>query len=189
MRSRRPVPDDIAPAGRLAGYVTAGSLIAVGMASLVFAVPAMDCTRGCTFSQHYAALISVTALAVTGIGFAVGWSVRRRPVAEDGDTGWTWSLGVLFILGMLLIASRVPRYTCPPGVVLDSNFGVCIDTVRLRRYPPGDWIWIKRVVVATGWLLGLTVIRSPRWVRVAAPVAAAAWLVGAGWLLVDSFVR
>ena len=183
------MPEAIAPSGRLAGYVTAASAFVVGVAFLLPAGPAMDCTRGCTFSQHYAALISAAAVALTVAGVGMGWSVRRRPVAADGDTGWTWGLAVLFILGMMLIASRVPRHVCPDGTILDTNVTICIDTVRSRRSAPADWIWTKRAIVAVGWLLGLTVIRTPRWVWIAAPVAATAWLVGAGWLLVDTFLR
>lgn len=189
MPRRRPVPDDIAPAGRLAGFVTAACLAVVGVAFLVPSFRAMNCTRGCTFSQHYAALITVVAIGVAGTGLAIGRAIWRRPVDVDGDTGWTWGLAALFILGMMLIASRVPQHTCPGGTWLDTNFSICIDVARGRRFPAGDRIWLKRAIIVAGWVLGFTVIRSPRWVWVAAPLAAAAWLVGTGWLLADAFLR
>jgi hypothetical protein len=188
-RRRRPPPDAIAPAGRVAGYVTAASSLGVGIAFLVPALPALNCTRGCTFSQHFAALIVVTTIGLAAVSIGIGWAIRRRPVEADGDTGWTWGLGVLFVLGMMLIASRVPRYLCPDGAGLDANVSICIDAVRFRRFPPSDRIWAKRAIIGVGWVLGLTVMRSPRWVWVAAPVAAAVWLLGAGWLLVDTFYR
>lgn len=187
-RQRRPTPDDIAPGGRLAGYVTGACLLVTGLGFLVPALPALNCTRGCTFSQHVAGLIATGAAAFVAAGAAILWSVHRHPVAADGDTGWTWGLGVLFILGMMLIASRLPRYVCPDGSTLDTNFAICIDA-RIRRSSPSDWIWAKRATIAAGWVLGLTVIRSPRWVWIAAPVAALVWLIGTGWLLVDTFLR
>jgi len=169
--------------------VTAASLLVVGVAYLLVAVPAMNCTRGCTFSQSYAALISAAALALATAGIAIGSSIRRRPVQGNGDTDWTWALGVLFIVGMLLIAARIPQFVCPDGVTLDANVSICIDTVHPRRFPPSDWIWLKRAILGLGVLLGLTVVRSSRWVWIAAPVAAATWFLGAGWLLFDSFLR
>ena len=131
----------------------------------------------------------MAAAALTALAVAILRSVHVRPVEPDGEIGWMWGLSALFVLGAWLVVGRFPTNTCPPGAHLDTNFGLCIDLARARRFPATDRAVVKDLATFGALAIGLTVMRWPRGVTVVAPVAAVTWLAGAGWLLLDTFGR
>jgi hypothetical protein len=182
--------EPISHAGRSAAYLTAACLVVTGTAFLIASWDELTCkppSGACDTIAAAGALISVVALVAIAIGVGIVQTVRRRSVVKDGDTGWTWALGVLFALGLVALAGALPAWSCPAGVHLDSVFGLCIT--RTSRFEATSRLWLKWLLVIAGLALGLTVIRRPRWMLVTAPIALAAWMAGFGWLLVVTVGR
>jgi hypothetical protein len=134
--------------------------------------------------------ISFLGLVAIAAGVLAARSALRRAVTPTGGSGWRWALAVLFGIGAAVLVSRFPSHTCPPGVHLSGEpFRLCIDLVRHERYDPTSWIGLKWVLAVAIPMLGLVAVRLRVPVIVAAPVAAATWLVGMGWLLLDTMAR
>ncbi len=140
-------------------------------------------------SPAFSALVWMAAVGLTVLAVAILRSVRVRPVEPDGETGWMWGLCALFVLGAWLIVGGFPTNTCPSGVRLDTNFDLCIDVAGGRRFPPTDRAVMKDLATLGALAIGLTVMRWRRGAVLVAPVAAATWLAGTGWLLLDTFGR
>jgi len=58
----------------------------------------------------------------------------------------------------------------------------------MPRLDATSWIWPRRLLSVVGLVTGLTLMRSPRRVRVTAPIAAAMWFAGTGWLLYETMI-
>ena len=180
--------DPIAPVGRIAGLTTGACLVLAGVALAAAAAAAMACSSRCQIPPAFGGLALFVSVPTALAGVAAARSVARRAVDPEGGVGWRWGLGMLFAVGVAITASRVPSLTCSPGDRLDSYFAICIDAAG-HRYPASSWVWLKLLMVAAGLVVGLFVIRSTRVPRATAAVAAVAWFVGVGWLLVDTVGR
>ena len=69
----------------------------------------------------------------------------------------------------------------------DELLGLCLHPPDTSE--PQTWVAERIAVVVVGVAVGLVVAMKPRWIRVTAPIAAAVWLVGFGWLIADTLVR
>jgi hypothetical protein len=186
--SRRP-PEDIAPAGRIAGLTVGACLLVSGVAFLVASWDELTCTppgATCDDVAGTGGAVSLAALAAMIAGGAIAVLTARRPVLTSGSTAWTWGLGTIFAIGVGLVALRLPGYSCPDGVHLSPIFNTCVDGAR--RFDATSWVWPKRALFVAGVVAGATVVRSPRRVWLTAPIAALAWFAGTGWLLYDTMI-
>ena len=139
----------------------------------------------CVQRASVAALIMVFSLLAVAVGLGLWWRLRRRPVEPDGSARYAIVLGVLFALGVGLVAARVPSWTCARGH-FDPTLEIC-------QHPPTtseatSWVVWKRTIDLIGLGVGVAIAFSKRWVKVSAPLAAIAWFGGTGWLLVATQV-
>lgn len=184
-------PTEISAEGALAGRAFA--LVLIGSAAALVGASWDELWRRCGAitgrcverAAGAGILMFLSALAlVWGIGI---WRrVRRRVVDPDGSSRYVWALGLLFALGFVFIAARIPAFACDRG-----RFD---DTLVLCMHPPTtsdatSWLWAKRAIVVVGLVGGIAIAALPRGVRLWVPVAVAAWIGGAGWLIVDTLVR
>ena len=93
------------------------------------------------------ALGSIPAIA-WGIGILV--RIRRRPVDPAGSSRYVWALGVLFALGWIFIAGRIPAFTCDRGH-FDDALAVCMHPPSISEAT--SWLLLKEAIVVIG-LLG-----------------------------------
>jgi hypothetical protein len=182
---------EIAPAGALAGRVFAAVLIGSGV---VLAVAAWeDLWRRCGAIEGRCAeraaaaglLTIVAALAVVG-GVATWIRVGRRPQDPEGSSRYAWALGAVFAIGMILVAARIPGFTCERGR-FDEALELCMHPPSTSE--PARWLLVKQAIVALGLLGGLAIALTPRLVRIWVWVAVAAWIAGAGRVVLDTLVR
>ena len=181
---------EISAAGRLAAYVTAVCLVVTGLAYVIASLDELTCDPSfppCARSGGVGGLVGIPAFLVILMGVGIVLAVRKRPVAAEGYSGWTLSLGFLFALGVLAVMGLIPSWTCPAGTHLDELAGLCIN--RVTRFDATSWLWLKWWLGLVGVVVGFTLIRRPRWVWITAPLAAIAWLFGFGWVLIDSVGR
>ena len=82
---------------------------------------------------------------------------------------------------MIAGASWIPSLTCPPGTTL-SFFGFCSNGHGVR-VEAANWVVQRRLIDVAGVVVGFTIIRSRRWVRVTAPVAGLVFVGGTVALL------
>jgi len=189
MVSSRSAPDDVAPAGRVAGLTVGACLLVSGLAFLVASWDELTCTppgATCDDVAGTGGAVSLAALAAMVAGGAIVVLTARRPVVASGSSAWTWGLGTIFAVGVGLVALRLPGHSCPGGVHLTPIFNTCIDGTR--RFDATSWVWPKRALFVLGLVVGATVMRSPWRVWLTAPIAAVAWFVGTGWLLYDTMI-
>lgn len=176
---------EVAPEGRVAALTVSAVLAVSGVVCIAAGWDELwrRCGPGaeaCATSAAAAGLASLFALGAVGAG--VWWWRRaaRQPVDPNGSSIAVFALAGLFALGMLLLAWRIPAFTCERG-----RFD---EVLQLCMHPPGtsqpiSWSLAK---VACGSLAvaGATAIALwPRLVRVWAPAAVIAWIAGAGLLL------
>ena len=178
-------PEPISTPGRVAGYTTAGCLLIAGIAFTIAALAALPCTRGCRVSPAYGGLALFVSLPVTLAGAAIARSVARRPLDVDGSSSWTWGLCFVFAVGVAVATTRFPSFTCSSAGHAEPALALCIEEGG-RRYAATSWGWLKWLVALAGLALGASIMRSARAVRLTAPVAVVAWVVGFGLLLTDT---
>ena len=201
--ARQPWPptDPIAPGGRTAALVTAFCLVTAGMAFAWASIDELLC-RGrvlgegnprtslgaqseCDAIAGHAGIVVFLGLGTVAVGAAIAWRVHRRHVLREGTTGWRWGEGAVTMIGIAVLATRIPRYSCPSGFELDGDFGLCISaTARLDAASHG----LERMLVTgAGIVLGIALARLP-WIPryVAAAMTLIAWFAGMGWLLIDT---
>ena len=196
-----PPPDPIAPAGRTAAFVTASCLVLAGVAFAWASIDELFC-RGrvlgggnprtalgaqseCDAIAGLAGVVIFLSIGSAVTGLVIVQRVRRRDVLAQGGTGWRWGEGVVSAIGLAVLATRLPRYSCQAGFDLDGNFGLCISpAVRLEAADHG----LERMLVtAAGVVIGLALAMIP-WIPryIAAAITLAAWFAGMGWLLYDT---
>ena len=188
-RGRRGAPDDVSPAGRIAGLTVGACLLVSAGAFLVASWDELRCTPAgerCDDIAGVGGAVSLAAAAAAVAGVVVVAATVRRPVSGSASSAWTWGLAVLFTIGTTLIATRIPGHTCPDGIHLTPIFNTCVDGAR--RFDATSWQWPKRALLVSGAVVGFTLIRSPRRVWLTAPVAAITWFAGTGWLLYDTMI-
>ena len=184
-------PTEISAEGALAGRAT--SLVLVGSAAALVGASWDELWRRCgaiagTCVERAAGAALLMLLAVLALVCGIGiWrGVGRRVVDPQGSSRYVWVLGLLFALGLVFIAARIPAFACDRG-----RFD---DTLARCMHPPTtsdavSWLWAKRAIVVVGLVGGTAIAALPRGVRLWVPVAVAAWIGGAGWLIVDTLVR
>ena len=181
---------EITAEGLLAGRVFAVTTIVSAVAMV--AVSWDDIWRvcgglsgSCVERSAGAIMLSLASVAAAGWGIGILIRTRRRPVDPEGSSRYVWALGVLLAIGAILIASRIPAYTCARG-----EFD---DVLVLCQHPPtvseatSLLLW-KRVVVVLGLALGVLVAARPRLLKLTAPLAVLVWAAGFGWVIAETMV-
>ena len=185
-KERWPPPPPISPEGRIAGLTTTGCVIASCFAWLVVAVRIAMCTLGCVHEPGLGGLVLLVFAVpfVAAIGLFRGTLIRTTD--PEASAAWRFGLSVIFAVGVLAGASWIPSLTCPPGTKL-SFFGFCAGPhgVRLEA---ASWVLQRRLIDVAGVVVGFTIIRSRRWVRVTAPVAGLVFVAGTVALLARTLV-
>jgi hypothetical protein len=148
---------------------------------------AFACVHDCAILPGLGGLLVLFVSAIVAIVVRVAIGIAGRSVDTDGPSGWMFGLSVIFALGVLFAATRIPSYTCPAGMRL-SAFHFCY-AANSDRLPVSDWRWLKGVLDLAGALVAFTLIRAPRWPLVTAPIAGAVWLFGSLDLLVRRLVH
>jgi peptide/nickel transport system permease protein len=135
--------------------------------------------------ERSAGVVILTMGSLPAIAWGVGILVRirRRPVDPAGSSRYVWALGVLVSVGAVLIASRIPAYTCARGT-FDDVLVLCQHRPNVSQAT--SWLIWKGVIGAIGLLAGALVAVRPRFVRQTAPIAVIVWAVGFGWLIADT---
>jgi peptide/nickel transport system permease protein len=135
--------------------------------------------------ERSAGAVILTMGSIPAIAWGVGILVRirRRPVHPAGSSRYVWALGVLFALGWIFIAGRIPAFTCDRGH-FDDALAVCMHPPSISEAT--SWLLLKEAIVVIGLLGALLVSVRPRHVKLTAPVSVGAWGVGFGWLIADT---
>ena len=182
---------DISPDGRIAARTFASVLVATGV--VVIAASWDELWRGCgevmgrcVERSAGASLLVVGSVAAVVLGGVVWWRTSKRPIDEEGSSAAVWWLGVIFAIGMIFLASRVPAYTCAQGR-FDELLVMCQHPPTVSE--PTRWLWAKQAIVAAGVAGGLAIGIARRHPRITAPLAVLAWVAGAGWLILETLVR
>jgi hypothetical protein len=176
----------LSPAGKAGAVGVTFGL--VSMAAFTMAVSADELLCRGLDCEDVAALAGIAwmlAAAAAGLGIWTWIRVVGRPVAPDGEAGWRWVPGLLFVAGAVALVHQVPSLTCPPGYSLDAGFGMCLTS--LSRRDAESWVRLKVGLVALGVLGGVTLVPWKRIAPVGAIVAVAAWSIGMGWLVLEVF--
>jgi hypothetical protein len=191
--TRHPVdPDEsleeISPEGALAARVFALSLVGGGAVLVVAAWDELWRRCGvvmgvCVERAAGAVMIVAVAIAAVLIAVAVLRRVRRRVRDVDGSSRYVWAVGALFAAGAVLIAPRIPAWTCARGR-FDPLLEECLHPPTTSD--PASWLLLKQAVVLVGLVGGFAIAASPRRIRWLAPVAVAAWAGGLGWVALDA---
>jgi len=176
---------EISPDGAVAGYTVSAILVLSGAA---FVVGGWDelwrrCGRasgGCQTSAAAAALVTIFSAAAIVAGIGLAWSLVRRPVDPDGSSRAVAALGVAFAVGMLLLAWRIPAFTCARGR-LDAVLDLCMHPPTTSE--PASWTWVRFAIAVAGLAGGVVIAARPRWARATAPMAVLACGAGVGLFL------
>jgi hypothetical protein len=181
---------EISPEGALAGRTF--SLVLIGSAIGLVAASWDELWRLCgevvgPCVERTAGAVLLTILSVcASIGSIVIWRhVGRRMVEPEGSSRYVWALGLLFAVGLALVAARIPAFTCDRG-----RFD---ELLELCMHPPTtsaatSWLLLKKAIVVVGLVGGAVIATRPHGVRLFAPAAVVAWVGGAGWTVVDTMV-
>lgn len=132
-----------------------------------------------------AALLVIGAVVSLLLGALLWWRLSRRPVDADGSSRYVWTLGVLFALGLIFVAGRIPAFTCARGR-FDDLLELCMHPPTTSE--PARWLLVKSAIVVTGLIGGAIVSARPSLVRVTSPVSSAAWLAGTSWIVLETLV-
>jgi hypothetical protein len=183
-----PPRQPISPEGRIAAYATLGSVFVAGLVWAIQASRVSFCLHRCAVNPAIGGVIALLTIGATIVTVMLIRSVSKRPVDPAGDTGWTYGLTAIFVIGIFVaVATGIPRLTCPVGSHLAYS-GYCSGP-HDAHLDPRNWELLKRLIYLGAVIVGLTVIRRRRWVRVTAPVASLVWLAGTGFLLMRALVR
>jgi len=187
-KERWPPPSPISPEGRIVGLTTAGCVIASAVAWLAVTIRIALCTKGCAIEPGLGGLVLMPVAVALVAALALLRSILGRPADPEARSAWWWvGLGVIFSVGVVAAASGIPSLTCPDGAKL-SFFGYCAGE-HGARLPATRWVLQRRLIDVAGVVVGFTLMRSSRWVRVTAPVAGVVFLAGTGLLLVRTLVK
>lgn len=174
--------DSIAPAGRVAAFVTAACCAALGIGLATTLLDDLACAGpSCQREAAAAALVMIVALVLVGVGVAIPFSVRRRPVDERGTTGWFWGLGLVFLASAIATAWLVPSATCPEGGAPDRTLGRCL--LGHDRLPMTSWVWLEWMIVVGGLIGGVLIAKLRRHVWLNAVGSMGGLAFAMTWLL------
>jgi peptide/nickel transport system permease protein len=179
---------EISREGALAGRAFSLSLLtsAIGLVALSWDDVWRVCGAvhgDCVERSAGAILLTMGSIAAIAWGVGILVRIRRRPVDPAGSSRYVWAVGVLFALGWIFIAGRIPAFTCDRG-----HFN---DVLAVCMHPPSisdatSWLLLKSAIVVIGLLGGLLMSVRPRNVTLTAPVSVATWAIGFGWLIADT---
>jgi hypothetical protein len=82
----------------------------------------------------------------------------RRPVDADGSDAWRIGQGLVVAACGVVIGLLIPRYACPPGMVLSPVFRYCTSAYRSFPAPSPGLPW-KFVAAGVGIVIGIAMIR------------------------------
>ena len=181
---------EISPEGALAGRTV--SLLLVGSATALIAVSWNELWHRCGAAESRcveraagAGILMIFSLLVLAGGIGIWRQVRRRPVDPDGSSRYVQALGLLFALGLALVAARIPAFTCARGR-FDDVLQLCMHPPTTSA--PASWLLVKRAILVVGLVGGVAIAVKPRGVRLWVPATVAAWIAGAGWSMVHAWV-
>jgi len=97
-----------------------------------------------------------------------------------------WWFGVLFALGAVFAASRVPAFTCARGR-FDDLLELCMHPPSTSE--PSRWLWAKEAIVVVGLVGGTVVAARPSLARFTVPLATLVFALGTGWVILEALVR
>ena len=182
------IVSEISREGVLAGRVFSATLIVSAVALIGLSWDDIWRVCGSVYGECVersagAMILTMGSLAAIGWGVGILLRIRRRPVEPSGSSRYVWALGVLFALGGIFIAGRIPAFTCDRGH-FDDALAVCMHPPSILgcdelAAPQGG----DRLI---GLLGGVVVAVRSRNGRVTAPVTVAVWGAGFGWLIVDT---
>lgn len=142
-----------------------------------------ELSGACVSRSAGAALLTSASVAALAVAVVALRRLARRPVDPYGTARATWALGAFAAAGTVMIASRIPAFTCERGR-FDDVLELCLHPPSTSE--PSSWLLVKQAVVIGGLLSALVVAATPRRVAVTAPVVATMWLIGLGWTLADA---
>ena len=182
---------EISPAGALAGrtfsVVLVGSAVALVVGSWDELWRRCGAVEGrCVERAASAGLLTILSAFAIVIGVGIWLRVRRRPVDPDGSSRYVWALGVVFAIGLVLVAARIPAFTCERGR-FDDALELCMHPPSTSE--PTSRLLLKQAIVVAGLLGGVVIATRPRLVRLSVVLTVAAWLLGVGWTVIDTLVR
>ena len=182
---------EISPAGALAGrtfsVVLVGSAVALVVGSWDELWRRCGAVEGrCVERAASAGLLTILSAFAIVIGVGIWLRVRRRPVDPDGSSRYVWALGVVFAIGLVLVAARIPAFTCERGR-FDDALELCMHPPSTSE--PKNSVLLKQAIVVAGLLGGVVIATRPRLVRLSVVLTVAAWLLGVGWTVIDTLVR
>ena len=185
------IVSEISPEGALAGHTVSGVVVVSGLAFIVASSDELwrrcdGASEACGTSAAAAGLVTLFSIGLVAAGVILERRLRRRPVDPSGSAHLVSALGVLFALGLLLIAWRIPAFTCERGR-LDEVLELCMHPPSTSE--PTSWGLWKVGAAVFGLAGGVVIALRPRWARLSAPLAVLAWIGGAGWLMMDALVR
>jgi hypothetical protein len=196
-RDRWPPPQPIDPAARLAALTTAGCLIAGGIATIALAWNELTCTvlvdpgaarsappSLCDFVSAIGGVVAFLGAAAFAGGVGIAWALRGREVREGAHDGWRWALAITFVVGALILITRIPSETCGAGFT--PSFGLCIDAEGGGRYDATSWVWAKMLGSVAALVIGFGVVPRLGLIAVTIPLTVVVWTAGIGWLLLDT---
>jgi hypothetical protein len=181
----RQVVAEISPEGRIAGLTISIVLVVSGVIVLAAGMDELwrRCdvsNEGCTASAAGAGLASLGSIAAILAGVWMWRRIGRRPVHPEGSARFVLGLAALFAAGLLLLAWRIPAFTCERGR-FDEVLQLCMHPPTTSE--PVRWTLLKLACVTLGLGAGVAIALWPRWVRVTAPLAVLGWAGGLGLLL------
>lgn len=176
---------EISPEGRSAGFTVAVVLVVSGIAVIVAGWDELwrrcgASSEGCTTSAAAAALATFGAVAAIAAGGWLWWRIARRPVHPEGSSRFVLGISALFALGLLLLAWRIPAFTCERGR-FDEVLELCMHPPTTSE--PVRWFLLRLACVTLGLAGAVAIALWPRWVRLTAPLAVIAWAGGLGLFL------
>ena len=176
---------EISPEGRTAGLTFAGVLVVSGIVVIVAGWDELwrrcsASSEGCTTSAAATALAVIGSVAAIVAGGWIWWRIARRPVHPEGSSRFVVGISVLFTLGLLLLAWRIPAFTCERGR-FDEVLDLCMHPPTTSE--PVRWSLLRLACVTLGLAGGVAIALWPKWVRLTAPLAVIAWAGGVGLFL------
>lgn len=181
---------EISPEGRIAGLTISIVLVASGVVVLAAGTDELwrrcgAASEGCTTSAAAAGLASLASVAAIVAGFWMWRRIDRRPLHAEGSSRFVLGLAALFAIGLLLLAWRIPAFTCERGR-FDEVLKLCMHPPTTSE--PVRWTLLKLACVTFGLGGGVAIALWPRWVLLTAPLAALGWAGGLGVLLSQTLI-
>ncbi|MGZ8599150.1 MAG: hypothetical protein ACXWX6_02965 [Actinomycetota bacterium] len=183
-------PAEISAEGALAGRTFALVLIGSALGLIVLSTDELwrrcgATAAGCVERAAGAGLLTIASVLTLVWGIVIWRRVRRRVVDPEGSSRHVWALGVLFSVGLALVAAQIPSFACDRGR-FDGVLRLCMHPPTTSE--PMSWALAKLIVLVVGLIGGPVIAARHRAARFSRLAAVAAWVGGAGWVAVDALV-